>query len=130
MGKILFVSIFATFLLLSGCESSARNYPVTFVDQSDVFTSDRRSNPLLLVVEMSEDGKLSLNKIETGTISDLKVLTEKLKAVFDDREKASISEREVVINLKGKISGEDLQRLVESLAQAKASPIRVIKNNL
>lgn len=116
--------------MLSGCEISARNYPVTFVDQSDVFSSDRRSNPLLLVVEMSEDGKLSLNKIETGTISDLKVLTEKLKAVFDDREKASISEREVVINLKGKISGENLQRLVESLAQAKASPIRVIKNNL
>jgi biopolymer transport protein ExbD len=128
--KILFVSIFATFLLLSGCESSAGNYPVTFVDQSDVFASDRRSNPLLLVVEMSEDGKLSLNKIETGTISDLEVLTEKLKAVFDDREKASINERDVVINLKGKISGEDLQRLVESLAQAKASPILVIKNNL
>ena len=130
MTKILLVSIFTAFLSLSGCKGSAKNYSVTFVDRNIVFPPDRKTSPLLLVVEINEDGKLSLNKIETGTIADPTVLREKLKAVFDDREKASIGERSVVIDMKGEIKGEDLEKLIESLAEANASAVQVIKTNL
>ena len=79
------------------------------------------------MVEITSDGKLSLNKIETGTIDDTAVLAEKLKSVFDDREKTSISEREVVIDRKGSVERKDLEKVIENLAGVKASPIRVLK---
>jgi hypothetical protein len=131
--KILFASIFMICLSLFGCQDSAKNYPVNFVDRKAVFPIEnqvRKANPLMLVVEVAEGGKLSLNKIETGTIDDLALLSEKLKVVFDDREKAGINEREVMIDPRGRINNADLEKLIESLADVKASPIRVIKNNL
>jgi len=126
----LFAPIFIISLSFFGCKGTAKNYSATFVDRSDVFLPDQKPNPLLLIVELTEDGKLSLNKIETGTIADASSLSEKLKVIFDDREKAAISEREVVIDLKGKIKSEDLENLIENLANVKASPIRIVKNNL
>jgi len=48
-------------------------------------------NPLMHVVEINAEGKLSLNRIETGAIGDTTVLSEKLMTVFKDREKSSIS---------------------------------------
>ncbi|MCA1624810.1 MAG: hypothetical protein LC768_15085 [Acidobacteria bacterium] len=83
----------------------------------------------MLRVEIDEDGKLSLNKIETGTTADPTLLAEKLKVIFDDREKTSVSEREVVIMPRGEIKNEDVEKLIENLANVKASPIRVIKNS-
>jgi biopolymer transport protein ExbD len=100
------------------------------VDRSVVFAPDQKPNPLMLVVEIDENGKLSLNKIRTGTIDDLTELSKKLEAVFDDREKTGLVEKEVVIDLQGEVKNEDLEKLIESLAGVKASPIRVIKNNL
>lgn len=38
--------------------------------------------------------------------------------------------REVVINRQGKIKNEDVEKLVENRAEVKASPIRIIGNNL
>jgi len=64
-----------------------------------------------------------LNKIETGKIADATLLSEKLKVIFDDREKASIKEKEVVIEPQGKVRNEDLEKLVEILANLKTSPI-------
>ena len=133
MRTILLVPIVVICLSFLGCQESAKNYPVDFVDRKAIFPIGnhiQKSNPLMLVIEIADDGKLSLNKIETGTIADTTLLSEKLKVIFDDREKASIKGREVVIDLKGKVKSEDLEKLVESLANAKASPIRVIKNNL
>jgi hypothetical protein len=124
------VSIFAICLSLSGCQSFGRNYPVDFVDRNAVFAFNKEPKPLMLVVGITESGKLSLNKIETGTISDAALLSEKLEIIFDDREKAGISEREVVIDPQGNVKNEDLEKLIQSLANAKAAPIRVIKNNL
>jgi hypothetical protein len=37
----------------------------------------------MLVVKVDENGKLSLNKIETGAIDDLTILSEKPEAIFD-----------------------------------------------
>jgi hypothetical protein len=113
-----------------GCQDSPKNYPVDLVDRNTVFAFNQKPNPLRLVVEISEDGKLSLNKIETGTIDDVTVLSEKLEVIFDDREKAEISEREVVIDPQGKVKDMDLEKLIESLEEVKAAPIRVVKDNL
>jgi len=127
--KILLVSIFVLSLAFLDCKSSVKDYPVNFVDRNTVFALDKKEKLLMLVVEIDEDGKLSLNKIETGTIADVSVLSEKLKVIFDDREKTSIKEREVVIDPQGKIKNEDMEKLIENLADAKASPIRVFKNS-
>jgi biopolymer transport protein ExbD len=127
--NILLASVFMIFAFF-GCQDSAKNLRVEFVDRDTVFAFNQKPNPLMLIVELTENGNLSLNKIETGTIKDPTLLAEKLKVIFDDREKAGISEREVVIDPQGNVKNEDLENLIESLAEAKASPIRVIKDNL
>lgn len=127
MKKNFLVSIFAICLLLSGCQGSAKNYPVDFVDRSAVFAPDQKPAPLLLVVGIDENGKLSLNKIKTGTIADTTNLCEKIRAIFDDREKTGFVEKEVVIDPHGEVEDEDLEKLIKSLAEAKAAPIRLIK---
>lgn len=129
MRRILLVSIPAICLSFTGCRDSARSYPVDSVDRNAVFALAKKPNPLRLIVEITEDGRLSLNKIETGTVSDVSVLSEKLEAIFDDRQKAEINEREVIIDPQGKVIDENLEKLIESLAEVKASPIRIIKNN-
>ncbi len=91
--KIALASILTGSFVLTACESSAKNYPVVFIEREDVFpaeNADRKANPLMLRVEIDEDGKLSLNKIETGMTAEPLLLAEKLKVIFDDREKAFI----------------------------------------
>ena len=121
--------IIGIFLLITGCQESVNTYQVAFVERSKVFPTGSWSkssiDPLMLVVEIGEDGKLSLNKIETGTIESL---TEKIKVIFDDREKAGVAQRDVFIDAKGSVAKQDLERLIESLVEVKAEPIRVIKN--
>ena len=128
--KILLISIFVPSLAFLDCKSSVKNYPVDFIDRNSAFAPDKSQKPLMLVVEIDKDGKLSLNRIETGTIADVSLLSEKLEVIFADRERKSIMEKGVVIDPRGEIKKEDLERLIESLEGAKASPIRVIKNGL
>ena len=130
MKKLLLVPVVVSSLALLDCQSRAKNYTVDFVDRNHVFAPGRKAKPLMLVVEIDAGGKLSLNRIETGTIADISVLSEKLEAIFEDREKTFIEEKEVVIDPCGKIKSEDVEKLIETLAEAKASPIRVIKNDL
>ena len=118
------------YLTITGCESPAKNYHVDFVERSAVYAIDQGPDRLMLMVEITEDGRLRLNKIETGTISDPGVLSEKIGAILNDRQKAGISLREVVIDPQGKIKSEDLEKLIESMAEVKASPIYVINNKL
>ena len=127
---IWFTQIFAICLSFFGCKDSAKNYQIEFVERKIAFSTDIQPNPLKLVVEINEDGKLRLNKIETGAINDPTFLTEKLKTIFDDREKAGINEKEVVIDAQYEVENEDLERLIESLAAANAAPILIVKSNL
>lgn len=119
--------ILAFSLLAADCRLAEKNQPVDYVDRNTVFSSEKRANPLTLVVEIGTNGRLSLNKIETGTIADPTELAERLKAVFEDREKASIGEREVIVDIKAEVERRDFERLIESLKKARAAPIRVIK---
>lgn len=122
-------AIFLVCLTFFGCRSPAKNYRIDFVDRSAAFAPDKNSDPLRLVVEITEDGRLRLNKIETGTVSDLSVLSGVLEALFADRQKTGIAGREVVIDPQGKAKSEDLEKLIKSLASVKASPILVVRDN-
>ena len=121
-----FVLIFATFF---GCKSSAANHTVEFVDRSAAFSQGILRQPLMLIVEIDESGKLRLNKIETGTTADTSLLAEKLEVIFDDRERAGVTEREVLIDPTITVGSEDFEKLVKTLADLNASPIRIIKND-
>jgi biopolymer transport protein ExbD len=129
MRKIRLVTILMIYFALSGCVNSPKIIRVDLIDRNTFAALYEKPNQNLLV-RIDENGRLSLNKIETGTISDLSDLSEKIEVLFDDREKAGISDREVVIDPQGKVKNEDLEKLIESLASVKAAPIRVIKNNL
>jgi hypothetical protein len=112
-----------------GCTSSAADQRIEFVDRSAAFSRDNLPQPLMLVVEIDERGGLRLNRIETGTTRDTSLLAEKLEVIFADREKAGISEREILIDAKITAETEGYEELIKTLADAKASPIRVIRNN-
>ncbi len=112
------------------CRSSLKNHPVDFVDRKVIFAVEKSSQPFLLVVEINGAGALKLNKIEMGNIENTAFLHERLKNIFADRARNSISQREIVIDRQGEIKNEDLENLIEILANAGASPIRVIKGDL
>ena len=113
---------------LSGCENLPKIVRVDLIDRSVAALNETR-NPLLLIVEIDERGRLCLNKIETGTTADLTVLTGKLKIIFDDRKKSGITQREITIDPQGNVKNDDLEKLIENLTAAKSAPIRIIKNN-
>ena len=119
----------------SGCWSSLflrykKNVRVDFVTRNDVFAANQKPNPLRLIVEIKENGNLSLNQTQTGTIEDLTLLSERLKVIFGNREKSGFVEKEIFIDPNGQIKNEDLEKLIESLVRMKAAPVRVIQNNL
>ncbi len=83
-----------------------------------------------LVIEIGGSGKVKLNKIETGAVSDLSLLTEKLEVIFADRKRAGISARETIVDPSEDIKSRDLEKIIEALANAGASPILIVKNDL
>jgi hypothetical protein len=127
--KIRFFLNVVLLLCILGCNKQRENYPVNFIAREDVPSFEKNTNPLLLVVVITDEGKLSLNKIETGTIDDMSVLSEKLRSIFDDRKKNGITEREVLVEMKGNVKNKDLEKLIENLNAVKAVPISVIKDN-
>lgn len=119
-------------IFLWGCGRSSPGSTVVFVDRDETSANSllpEGEDPLLLVVRITEDGKLALNKIDVGTIADLNPICEKLEAIFEDRARAGIDSKEVVIEMKGNISGENFEKLIQSLAAISARPIRVVKGN-
>jgi hypothetical protein len=112
-----------------GCGSPGPTHPIQFVDRGAVFSKSHAPRPLMLVVEMDEAGRLRLNKIETGTTADTAPLAEKLEAIFADRETSGIDEREVLIDSNTSVEAERYEELIRVLADAKASPIKVIRND-
>lgn len=124
------ISIIILALLLSACRGSAGGSQVMFVDRReasetrDVHDGD---DPLLLLVEIGEDGKLVLNKIDVGTTADLDPICEKLSVIFEDRSRSAIEKREVVIEMRGNVSGEDFEKLIGRMSGIRAAPIHVVK---
>ncbi len=127
--QILLTPILLICAAFFGCTTSATNHSVEFVDRSAAFSHGISPQPLTLIVEIDEAGRLRLNKIETGTTRDMSLLAEKLEVIFADREKSGIDEREVLIDPKINVESERYEELITVLADAKASPIRVITND-
>ena len=125
--KIVLASITLTCFTLFGCKGAAKSYAVDLVDRGAVFAIDKEPDPLRLVVEIDEAGKLRLNKIETGTTADLTEFSEKIRVIFEDRKMARIEHYEVVIDPQGDVQHGDLEKLIRCLAEANASPIQIIK---
>lgn len=129
MKKVLPAAVLLICATCFGCKGEATNYRLQFVDRDTLSSHGLLPQPLMLIVEIEEDGALRLNKIDTGTTRDTSLLAEKLEVIFADREKAGINEREVVIDPKIKVESAGFEKLVKTLADLNASPIRVIKNN-
>lgn len=104
-------------------ENKAERY---FFGQNSAVSLDRSRSPLALVVEIGAGGKMSLNKIETGTIYDAAPLCEKLQAIFADRGRTGIAERKVYVHPQTEIGRNDLENLIEKLTQTDASPILLV----
>ena len=112
-----------------GCKYSAENHRVEFVNRNAVSEFNHKNNPYLLTVKLEKDGKLLLNKIETGTTADLNEFAEKIKAVFADRQRNGVFYKEIIIDADERMQKHDLEKVIECLANAKAAPIRLIKDD-
>lgn len=123
--------VLTVWLLAPACRESTNTPAVMFVDQSRPEAGrlpHQHANPLLLMANIDSAGNLTLNRIAVGTVDDTAVLGQRLSTIFKDREKSSIAEREVLIEMEGTVKHEDLQRLIATLTDAGASPINVIKD--
>lgn len=118
---------FTMCFIFYGCGGLSKSSPALSIDRNVAFSAEKTADPLRLLVEIKENGDLLLNRIETGTINDPNVLSEKIKVVFDDREKNKISEKEILIQRTGVVKDEDLDKLIEMLSNLGASPIRIIQ---
>ncbi len=111
---------------LAACERPRGARPIEFVARSAVCPSGGKTDPRRLVVAVDERGRLSLNRIEIGRLDDVSVLAEKLVIVFADRERNGDHEREVIVERRGAVDDDDLEKLLDVLGATPAAPIRVI----
>lgn len=108
------------------------NLYATVPPKPDNKTVTVKPNPLFLLVTLEKDFKIRLNQDETGDFENISPLREKLREIFDDREKNFILregtneiEKTVVVKVPLLVKFNDLIRLVQSLAEAGASPIKL-----
>ena len=129
----LFTAAALLLIVLSVCRGPSAQSMIVFVDRDTVYSNPDSSAPadsLLLVIEISEDGKLTLNKIDVGTTANLEKISETLERIFEDRARTAIEKRDVVIEMNGNVSGKHFESLIECLIKAHAGPIRVVKGSL
>src|SRR5688500_14532685 len=108
---------------LHSCKTVARDSHVDFVDR---VSADKAEAPLALIVGIDGSGKLTLNQIGTGTISEPSVLVEKLTAILVDRKRSSIYQDEVLIELGGSVAYEDIDALIAVLKQLQPTRITIV----
>ena len=117
------IAIAAASTVFQSCGSVGREPDIKFASRTPGPNVVDRSG---LVVSINSDGKLALNTIETGTIADPAVLSEKLRAVIDDRRRSSVHENEVLIEMVGPVPYEDIEALIMSLKPLQLSRITVV----
>ena len=81
------------FMLISPLKPSKFEAKVPAEPKDDTITP-AKPNPLTLVVTVDKTGALMLNKDEMGNVSDTTALTDKLSAVFKERENSGTAFRE------------------------------------
>ena len=105
------------------CDGNGQATQVVMIDRA---SAKPAADALALVVGVDKSGKLTLNQIEIGTIADPTILSEKLKAIFEDRRRSSIEETEIVIELTGNVAFDDVGRLIASIRPLRPSRISVM----
>ncbi len=90
-----------------------------------------KPNPLTLVVAINKsDKKITLNAENAGDVSDASALTERLKAIFKDREAGGVFrestnevEKTVFIKSPRSVKYGEVVRVIDAVKQAGAQPI-------
>ncbi len=107
-------------------------FEVKLPQPTDKTTEAVRPNPLTLVAMLEKDGKLMLNREDTGMISDTEWLKNKLDRIFKQREydgvfREGTNEIEKTVFLKISKSSKygDFIKLVEAVKGAGAEPIGI-----
>jgi hypothetical protein len=117
---------------LLGCQPSLKSSadptdsPVIVIARRDANSAYARDDSLRLVLEVKGDGRLRLNKIDIGNISDTSELSEKLKVIFDERARDGIQNRAVFIEPLKEVDQDQIKALVDVLVQSDASQIQII----
>jgi TonB family protein len=95
--------------------------------------SDSNHDPLGLVVTVSENGKVFLNRVEEGTLSDLSALRARLELIFEQRKENNVFktgtdelEKTVIVKSSTYMNEEQLSKVVGEVKAAGASPVRVM----
>lgn len=109
-------------LAFHGC--SAVSAPeVIFTGRPETFN---KKGPFELIVGIDGRGDLTLNRIDTGNVADISELTGKLGTVFEDRRRLEIHDRQIVIEMDGRIARSDLELVIGSLQDVGVSQITVV----
>lgn len=111
---------------LAACGRPHGERPVEFVARDAVCPAGGKTDPRRLLVTVDERGRLALNRIEIGTLDDVSVLAEKLEIVFADRERNGDHVREVIVERRGAVREDDLEKLLDAVSETRAAPVRVI----
>ena len=85
-------------------------------------SSHRVKEPLSLSISIDSSGQMRLNEIYTGNIADPNELSDRLRSVFEDRDRTGISERGVTIEAPVTF---DISPLVAKLNEIGAAPVEI-----
>ncbi|MBV9214588.1 MAG: biopolymer transporter ExbD [Acidobacteria bacterium] len=92
-----------------------------------------KPNPLILVAALAQDGKLTLNNEDNGTISDTRSLNNKLRDIFKERENNGVFredtnevQKTVSIKAAGAAKYGDVIKLIDAVKAAGADPIAIL----
>jgi TonB family protein len=95
-------------------------------------TNPSKPNPLTLVAMLEKDSQLKLNNESAGTLSDAKVLRDKLTSIFKDRENNGVFregtnevEKTVFLQVSNSVRYGDFIKLVEAVKGSGAQPIGI-----
>ncbi len=125
MTPIILIATVASWV--SGCSGRSEDHGSEYFETAHADRLTISDDPLALIVEIGPGGKLSLNRIETGTLADVAALSDKIRVVFEDRKRTGVAERKVYVFSTSRIDRGDLEDLIEKLTETDAMPILVVE---
>lgn len=119
------------FMVITPTKPSRFEAKVPAEPKDEPASSPPKPNPLTLVVAINKaDGKVTLNNEAMGNTSDASPLTEKLAAVFKDREASGAFregtnevEKTLFVKSPRSVKYGDVVRVIDAAKQAGAQPI-------
>lgn len=119
------------FMVITPLKPSRFEAKVPAEPKPDEQQANPKPNPLTLVVAINKaDGKITLNNDAMGNVSDASPLTEKLTAVFKEREAGGVFrentnevEKTLFIKSPRSVRYGDVVKVIDAAKQAGAQPI-------